>query len=319
MAEWLVEQGIGEERAVLVENGEAIAAKLRWPGTLEPGLIADAVLISRAAGSKRGTARFPGGEDALVDNLPRDASEGAPLRLIVTRSVQVEAGRTKRAQARPTDLPPRAAPTLAENLGARIVHAFPAGLWEDLTSDASYPLFAFKRGAISVAPTPAMTVIDVDGELPAAELALAAVPAIAAAIRRLDLGGSVVVDFPSLSDKAGRKAVDLALGTALAEFPHERTAMNGFGLVQLVSRLERPSLLHRFTYYPNQAIARLLLRRAERVREPGDLILALHPDVRAEIPSRWETELARRTGRNIHWHEDAELAPDEAFAHALSS
>lgn len=317
MAEWLVEAGIGEERALLVESGEALAARLRWPGGLEAGLVEDAKLIHRNANSKRGTARFSSGEEALVDNLPHEASEGAVLRLVVTRAAMAERGRLKRAQARPTQEAPGPAPSLADELGARIVRRFPAGLWEDVFADASSGEATFPGGALTITPTPAMTMVDIDGTLPLRDLALASVEPLAATLARLDLAGSIGIDFPSLSDKNDRKQVDSALELALGDWPHERTSMNGFGFVQLVARLTRPSLLHLCARDPAGAAARLLLRQAELVDAPGALLLTCHPAVEAALRPEWLADLAKRTGRELRIVPQPALALTGAFAQAV--
>lgn len=313
MAEWLIEDGIGERRAILVESGEAIAARLAWPDELAAGDVAEAVLVSRTAGSTRGTARFANGEEGLVDGLARDAQEGAALRLSMTRGAIGEAGRRKRAQARPSDQPVAKAGS-----AGRVVHAFGDGLWEDVFADAWAGEAQFAGGSLILSPTPGMTVIDIDGVLPPRALALAAVPAIARAIRRMDVGGSVGIDFPTLSDKAERRAVDAALASALEGWPHERTAMNGFGFVQLVARLEGPSLLQRFAANRAGAAARMLLRRAERVMETGALLMTAHPLVLTAVRPDWRDALARRSGRALRWREDAALALDAGFAQTLA-
>lgn len=313
MAEWLVEEGIGEHRAVLVEHGEIVAARIDWLDPIKPGLIADGELTERIAGSRRGTARI-GYREVLVDGLPRDASEGASLRLEVTRAAIDERLRSKSPRTRPTDRAIRTAPSLATELGARIVRHIEG--WEELWFEAAMPALDFVGGSITVESAAALTAIDIDGTLPPRALALAAVPTIAHAIRRFDLAGSIVIDFPTLEAKADRHAVDAALATALADWPHEATAMNGFGLVQLVARRTRPSLLELFRRW-QEVTARQLMRRAERVQEPGALLLTTRSEVKSVVRPEMEEELARRTGRQIRWRIDDALPKWACVAQAV--
>ncbi|WP_120717450.1 ribonuclease E/G family protein [Tsuneonella amylolytica] len=301
---WLVERGIGEDRALLVENEHAVAAKIRWPGELVAGQALTARLVSRRAGSARGTARTEDGEDLLVDRLPRNASEGARIDIVVTRAALAERGRFKRAQARVGAVPPADDPFAA----GTIVRRFPPGMWQDVWYAAWDGKIAFPGGSLLLDATPGMTVIDIDGDLPPHDLALAAVPAIAGALRRLDLGGSIAIDFPTLPSRADRQAIDSALADALADWPHERTAMNGFGLVQLVARLEGPSLLQRIARNRAAAAARFLLREAEAVEGAGAIEFAAHPSVIGALRPEWLAELERRAGRPVRTRVDPALA-----------
>jgi hypothetical protein len=310
---WYVEEGIGEDRAIRLDGGRIAAARVEWPGELAVGLVEDAVLVSRAAGSPRGTARFASGEEALVDKLPASASEGARIRLEVTRPALGERGRRKLARTRPTEDKPRPAPTLAERLRAeghevRVVREFPGGDGGELLAEAFAGEVTFPGGTLQFSPTPAMLLVDVDGTLGPRALALAAVAPLAQALQRFDVGGSIGIDFPTLSARADRQAVDTALAEALGGWPHERTAMNGFGFVQLVARLERPSLLHRAAFQRAGLAARKLLRQAERLDGPGAILLSGHPALEGQLTPKWLAELARRTGREVRWEARPALA-----------
>ena len=304
MADWLVEHGIGEERWLLVENSEVRAARLHWPGDLRAGQVVDAKLVSRRKGKSRGVAMVGSDAEILVDRLPQSASEGSTLAIEITRAAVAERGRLKRAHGSLAGAERRSeAPS-----PTRIVDRFPAGLWEEVWEAAWAGELAFAGGSLLFDVTPAMTVIDIDGDLPSRPLALAAIPSIARGLRWFDIGGSVAIDFPTIADKAGRKAVDAQLEQALADWPHERTAMNGFGLVQIVARLEGPSLLHRMATARIGAAARMVLRRAEQLVGTGALQLTVHPALQAKLRPQWLEELARRTGREIRIASDPGIA-----------
>jgi ribonuclease G len=326
LPEWLVETGIGEDRAILVDHDTILAARLCWREPWRADAVTQARLDHRHPGTRRGAVRLPDGTIAAIDALPPGLTHGATLPVRITRAALAEQGRFKLAQCRPAETASRPAPTLAETLETwpvRILgatdRAFDNAGWDTLLEEAQTGLIDFPGGRLTISPTPAMTLIDIDGPPPLLPLAQAAVPAVAAALTRLDIAGSVGIDFPGLEARTDRQAIDRALDTALAEhgWRGERTGMNGFGLVQLISRLARPSLLARMAFHPARAAAHALLRQAERVPDPGALLLVAHPTVLAAIDTTLEAELARRAGRTIRREPRTGLALHGGFAQAV--
>ncbi|MGB7407127.1 MAG: ribonuclease [Pontixanthobacter sp.] len=321
MAEFYAEEGIGETRIVQVENGRIVAAKLDWHEELTVGARVVARITQRKRQDDRALLQTNEGAAIWARDLPSSASEGSEVTVEIVRAPIREDGRGKPATGRYTDEPPRSFSAIgrirATGENVRMVHRFPVDGWDDIVEIAASGQVAFDGGSLILHPTPAMTLIDIDGHLPPRELALAAVPAIADTLHRIELYGSIGIDFPTLNTKADRKIVDTALANALSNYPHERTAMNGFGFVQLVARLEGPSILHRFAASRTGAHARLLLRQAEMVEDHGMLLLTCHPAIAAKLKPKWIDELGRRMGRELRVSSDPGLALDGGFAQAV--
>ena len=320
MAEWLIEDGIGETRALLIDGEQVLAARLIWPGELRAGERCSVKLTAKLAGTRRGVALLANGCEVLIDHLPPGVTEGQMLDITITRAALAERGRLKRAQARVASAD--SGDTLSPHARGKTIRRFSAGLWEDVWHAASSASLDFPGGEILVSVTPAMTVIDVDGVGAPRDVALAAVPAIARALCWFDLGGNIGIDFPTLAAKVDRRAVDEALEAVLTDWPHERTSMNGFGFVQLVARLEGPSLLHRFATARLGVAARMALRRAELAADDGagrTLLLTVHPALKAKLKETWIAELTRRTGREVRIETDPGLAIEAAHAQLIAS
>lgn len=319
---WLIEEGIGETRALLIDNGEVVAAKIYWPGELHAGQAHMAQLVSKASNAKRGIAKLENGTQVLIDQLPQSITEGASFALRISRAAIAERGRLKRAQSRylAQTLPKKEAEQQPFIQGGKSLPDFKAGAWEEVWHAASSGSITFAGGEILCSVTPAMTLIDIDGDLPPRKLALAAIPAITQALEWFDLGGSIGIDFPTVQTKADRRAVDEALAKALAHWPHESTAMNGFGFVQLIARLEGPSLLHRFATSRVGMCARYALRVAQRASGVGPtLLLSVHPALKAKIKPEWIEELTRRTGKQVRIEAVPSLALETPSAQILKS
>lgn len=320
MAEWLYEAGIGENRAILVEAGEILEAAIELPG-LRAGAIVPARLTGVLVPGRRGIATLDTGEEALIEPLPPGLAEGAAFHAEIQREPIAEPGHAKRATVRATDDAPRPGPALVDRIGtaARPAHgddAFEAAGWSELLEAAESGEIAFPGGALRMSLTPAMTLFDVDGALPPAELAEAGAAAAGRAIRRFDIGGSIGIDLPTLPDRAARQRAAAALDAVLPP-PFERTAVNGFGFLQIVRRRTRASLPEMLRADPAGAAARVLLRRAERMTGAGAVAITAALPVITLLDARtdWIDALSRRIGAAVTLRAQAGLAISAGHVH----
>jgi hypothetical protein len=306
LAEWLFEEGIGEDRAILVEDGEIVEAAIELPGPLRAGAVVPAKLARILIPGRRGIAVLDAGSEVLVEPLPAGLTEGGACRVEIVREPVPEAGKAKLAKARVTDAEALAGARLAERLGAFTPHPlhetdrFEQAGWSELLEEALRGEIAFPGGALRLSLTPAMTLFDVDGNLAPAELAIAGAAAAGRAIRRMGIAGSIGIDLPTLAGRADRQAAAAALDAVLPQ-PFERTAVNGFGFLQIVRRRQRPSLAEMVQGDPAGAAARALLRRAQRLEGHGGIALHAAPAVIARIETQpdWLAALERQAGGAI--------------------
>ena len=302
LPDWLIEKGIGESRAVRIQGGEIVAARVLLDGIVPAGSVISARLL-RAG--KPAIAMADGQEFVLRDGAG-PATEGQTIAIEVTREAIPGSEHWKRPLAKLSAEQPRLAAIDAEALQFPAPHdrLEDAG-WSDLLEEARSGIVAFAGGALRVSPTPAMTLIDVDGALPPLELAMAGARAAARAILRHGIGGSIGIDLPTVQGKEQRTAIGAAVDAILTN-PFERTAVNGFGFLQIV-RPRRHASLFELAADRTAFEARALLRQA--ARETGAVQLAVHPAVAAIIESHpeWLEALARQVGGGVSLRSDARI------------
>ena len=327
MPEWLYEEGIGENRAILVEDGEIRQARIERPGSLRVGSIVSAILRNILIPGRRGLALCADGTELLIEPLPRSLSEGARIHAEIVREEIVEPGHAKRAKARICDEAPKEGPGLLDHIresGRKLRILTPHGPdsleqagWSELLEEAASGEIAFPGGALRMSLTPAMTLFDVDGTLDRGALAVAGAQAAAGAIARMDIGGSIGIDLPTAGSKEARQRAAAAIDAVLPQ-PFERTAVNGFGFVQIVRPRPRPSIPEILRVDPPGAAARALLRLAERSPGHGPRTLIAAPAVIAAIEAQplWMDMLGRRLGAGIVLRADASLAISAGHVHS---
>jgi len=304
LPDWWIERGIGETRLALVEDGEIVEARI----DLEDVVAAGTVLEARLKQSARPAIAAAGGVEYLLPKGAPGVTEGAALNIEVTRQAIPGGEPWKRPLARATDEQAREAPPLAGR-----EPPFPAPRdefgetgWNDLIEEARTGIVRFASGELRIAATPAMTLIDVDGILPPEDLAVRGAGEAARAVRRLDIGGSIGIDLPTVGSKAVRQAAAAAIDAQLDQ-PFERTAVNGFGFIQIVRPRRRASFIE---LAQDRAAfeARALLRRA--AFEPsGAKILVAHPAVIAVLDAKpdWVQALSRQVGGAVSLRAEPQL------------
>ena len=322
MPEWLVECGLGETRAVLADGDAIIDARIELDGAVPAGSVVPARLTSIGTNGRNAVALGDNGSEYLLPRGAPGVAEGAAIAVEVTRERIPGSEPWKRPLGRIAEKAPEMLPPLAERLGASTL-PFP-GLedrlgtlgWNDLIDEARTGMVTFAGGELRISATPAMTLIDVDGYLGPEELAVAGAREAVRAVRRLDLGGSIGVDLPTSGSKAARQAAAAAIDAELPQ-PFERTAVNGFGFVQIVRPRLRPSLIE---LAQDQAPfeARALLRRAA-FEKPGPKRLVALPAVIRLFESRadWTGELARQVGGAIELRGDPTLPMSGGYAESV--
>ena len=297
--EWLTERGIGETRWALVEGDDIIEARVLLDAVVPAGSIVEARLADAGRGGRNAVA-VADGEEYLLPGGAAGLAQGAGLSIEVTREAIPGGEAWKRPLARPAE-----AGAGGDRSTARAADLGTYG-WDDLLEEARSGIVRFAGGELRVFVTPAMTLVDVDGTLPPQELAVAGAQAVAKAIRRHGIGGSIGIDLPTVAGRAARQAIGEAV-EALLPKPFERTAVNGFGFLQVVRPRRHASL---FELAADRAAfeARALLRRAGR--EMGAMRIAAHPAVAAVLERHpdWVDALSRQVGGSVGLRADASLA-----------
>jgi hypothetical protein len=317
LPEWLIERGIGETRAILVKRGDIVEARIRLEGVVSAGTVLTARLTSIGVNDRNAVARDEAGIEHLLPRGAAGASEGAQLAIEITREAIPGSELWKRPLAKISHEEPRAAAALvgAELPLPRPVDELAASGWNDLMEEARSGIVRFPGGELRISPTAAMTLIDVDGYLPPEELAVVGATQAGRAIGRLNIGGSIGIDLPTAGSKSARQAAAAALDAILPP-PFERTAVNGFGFVQVVRPRLRASMVELAQDRPAFE-ARALLRRAA-FEPPGAKRIVAHPALVSLLEQRsdWVDCLARQLGGAIQLRTDAAVPISGGYAEA---
>ena len=287
----------GERRAARVENGNIVEIHIQR----------DALWALGETGTGRIDRKTPSGAYVVTDDghelLLRSKisdPEGTRVTFEVTREAIAEPGRIK-----PTEILLRdsgALPSLPKD-----------ALWDARLTSFAQPVISAsiadgfdialsgqsKLGSviISFQRTKAGLAFDVDGIGSAFDINQVAAAEIARLLRLYQVGAMVMIDFVSMEPKAQRTQIAEIFDAAsvVDGRPFARTAINGYGLMQVVRARPRPSVLDhlfgtRIAALSDETQAYWLLRAVAQSSGFGARTMTTRPEVATLLQSdRWAT------------------------------
>lgn len=319
MADIAFEPAPGEIRAILFENGVAVELHSFRPGHGALGTVSDARIITKSG--PRAYLRLSGGEEALLNISPGQA-EGATIRVEIIREQMSEPGNVKLAVVKASEdalTSGDAATRWQAALTARADAVIAADTGFDDHFDSAFTGRSDADGAtIWFERTKAGLVFDVDGIGDARAVNRAAAAEIARLLRLFQIGGAAIIDFLGMENRQARTDIANAFDAASAADPRgfERTAVNGFGLMQVIRAKSRPSLLDtlcgvRRASASDQTMLLQLLREAARSQGVGIRHCVTAPALAAQLgQTGWQSlvdEVARSVGARVEIVADASV------------
>jgi len=300
----------GERRAAFVENGNIVEIHIQR----------DALWALGECGAGRIDRKTPSGAYVIADDnselLLRSkmgAPEGARIMFEVTREAIAEPGRNK-----PPEIILREGvcePLMGKDalwdarmasLGQSIIKASIAEGFDIAIAGQSQ----LGDVTISFQRTKAGLVFDIDGIGDAFAINMIAATEIARLLRLYQVGAMVLIDFVSMESKAQRTQIAEAFDAAsVADLrPFERTAINGYGMMQVVRARPRPSVLDqlfgtRIAALSDETQAYWLLRAVAESHGFGVRSVTARPEVATLLQSEgwaaWRAAAVRLAGADM--------------------
>lgn len=300
----------GERRAAVVENGKIVEIHIQR----------DALWALGECGVGRIDRKTPSGAYVVADDgstlLLRskiNQPDGARISFQLTREAIAEPGRHKPPEILLRDSV--SGPLIGKDalwdariasLGQCAMNASTADGFDVAIAGQSH----VGDVSISFQRTKAGLVFDIDGIGDAFAINMGATTEVARLLRLYQVGAMVLIDFVSMESKAQRTQIAEAFDAAsLADLrPFERSAINGYGMMQVVRARPRPSALDhlfgtRIAALSDETQAYWLLRAVAQSTGFGARTVTAQPDVATLLQSErwaaWRGQAARLAGAEM--------------------
>jgi len=309
----------GERRAAVVENGNIVEIHIQR----------DALWALGECGIGRIDRKTPSGAYVVADDgstlLLRskiNQPDGARVFFEVTREAIAEPGRIKPPEILLRDSAhdpligkdalwdARVASLGQSAVSASIADGFDVAIaGQSQLGDVS---LSFQR-------TKAGLVFDIDGIGDAFAINLVAATEVARLLRLFQVGAMVLIDFVSMESKAQRTQIaeDFDAASLADPRPFERTAINGYGMMQVVRARPRPSILDqlfgtRIAALSDETQAYWLLRAVDQSKGFGTRTVTAQPEVATLLQSErwaaWRAAAVRLAGADMQVVADEKAA-----------